>query len=101
MLAVCLYLRVGVPRACGLRSLALARSQVKSTSAFINFTAIAPAIAAKEALSGAPYKNKTLLLEYAQVRALARARTHARPLCTPGETRRDARRRTAAQRPRG
>ncbi|KAG8459348.1 hypothetical protein KFE25_012984 [Diacronema lutheri] len=39
---------------------------LKGTSAFINFTSIASAIAAKEALNGVPFKHKTLLLEYAQ-----------------------------------
>ncbi|KAJ1626062.1 hypothetical protein T492DRAFT_843451 [Pavlovales sp. CCMP2436] len=37
---------------------------VKSTSAFVNFTGIASAIAAKEALNGVPFKNKTLVLDY-------------------------------------
>lgn len=41
--------------------------------AFINFTSIASAIMAKEALHGVPFKNKALTIEFAQVCRAARA----------------------------
>lgn len=64
---------------------AACRLQVKATSAFVNFTAIGSAIAAKEALNGVPFKNKTLLLEYAQVRCAPwQAPARAAEACSGG-----------------